>query len=130
MSDQIIKILDDLGDRFGIAIDWSSKTVIPYLKDLMARFINYEIGVSIINIIICLIILVTGVILICRLYKNKDFGVDEDGDNFNRCVCYCGLLAALICSIIGVIGYSKHILACTTIPEKVVYDYITDQVEE
>ena len=133
MSDQIIKILDDLGDRFGMAIDWSSKTVTPYLKDLMARFINYEIGVTIINIIICLMILITGVILICKLHKNKEFGVVDDGcgeDAFARFSCYVCLLVVLIGVTNGIVSYSKHIIACITIPEKVVCDYIIDQTQE
>lgn len=47
MSDEIIKILDDLGQRFGIAIDWSSQNVMPYLQDLVRRFTTYEIATSI-----------------------------------------------------------------------------------
>ena len=31
MSDEIIKLLDDLGQRFGIAIDWSSENMMPYI---------------------------------------------------------------------------------------------------
>ena len=37
MSEEIIKILDDLGRRFGILIDWSSKNILPYLQDLIPR---------------------------------------------------------------------------------------------
>lgn len=29
MSENIIKVLDELGKRFGIAIDWSSENVTP-----------------------------------------------------------------------------------------------------
>lgn len=47
MSDEIIKILDDLGQRFGIAIDWSSQNVMPYLQDLISRYIKYETMTSI-----------------------------------------------------------------------------------
>ena len=32
VSDQIIKVLDNLCDKFGLAIDWSSKNVQPYLR--------------------------------------------------------------------------------------------------
>lgn len=35
MSNEIIKVLDDLSERLGIAIDWSSQNVMPYLQDLM-----------------------------------------------------------------------------------------------
>ena len=52
MSDEIIKILDDLGQRFGIAIDWSAQNVMPYLKDLMSRFINYEMITSVVWMVV------------------------------------------------------------------------------
>ena len=52
MSDEIVKILDDLGQRFGIAIDWTSENVMPYLQDLMGRYINYEIITSIVRLIV------------------------------------------------------------------------------
>ena len=32
MSDEIIKVLDDLSDRVGITIDWTSQNVLPYLQ--------------------------------------------------------------------------------------------------
>ena len=31
MSDEIIKVIDELGKRFGIVIDWSSENVLPYI---------------------------------------------------------------------------------------------------
>ena len=75
----------------------------------------------------------TGVVLICKLHKNKDFGVVDDGcgeDAFTRCSCYLCLLGVLIGGTTGIVSYSKHIIACVTIPEKVVYDYIIDQTQE
>ena len=34
MSDEVVKILDALADKFGIAINWTSANVIPYLQQL------------------------------------------------------------------------------------------------
>ena len=34
MSDEVIKVIDALAERFGIVIDWSSENVIPYLQQL------------------------------------------------------------------------------------------------
>ena len=47
MTDEIIKLLDELAKRFGIAIDWTSENVIPYLEDLFNRFITYNIIISV-----------------------------------------------------------------------------------
>ena len=32
ISDGIIKVLDSLADKFGIAIDWTSSNILPYLQ--------------------------------------------------------------------------------------------------
>lgn len=34
MSEDIIKVLDNLAQKFGIAIDWTSQNAMPYLEDL------------------------------------------------------------------------------------------------
>lgn len=51
MTDEIIKLLDELAKRFGIAIDWTSENVMPYLEDLCSRFITYNIVVDVFWII-------------------------------------------------------------------------------
>lgn len=76
MSEEIIKVLDDLGNRFGIAIDWTSENVMPYLQDLFTRFINYKIGTTIMWIVICVIVLITSVIIIVKSTK----GLKEECD--------------------------------------------------
>lgn len=58
MSDEIIKVLDDLSERLGIAIDWSSQNVMPYLQDLMDRYINLEITGSVIWIVISVLAII------------------------------------------------------------------------
>ena len=45
-SSQFIEVLDALCEKFGIAIDWTSKNVMPYVTDLAARIITYEIWTS------------------------------------------------------------------------------------
>lgn len=34
MNEEIIKILDYIGSKFGVAIDWTDKNVTPYLQEL------------------------------------------------------------------------------------------------
>lgn len=48
MSDEVIKVIDALAERFGIVIDWSSENVIPYLQQLCDKYITYEIITSIV----------------------------------------------------------------------------------
>ena len=44
MSDEIIKVLDDLAQRFGVVIDWTAENVLPYLKEIFGKLITYQIA--------------------------------------------------------------------------------------
>jgi len=46
-SQEIITVLDYLCKKFGIVIDWTSDSIMPYLEDLSVRYIRYEIMSSI-----------------------------------------------------------------------------------
>lgn len=112
MSDEIIKLLDDLGRRFGIAIDWSSENVMPYLKDFMSRYIDYEVMTSIAWIVIGIILLIGGVIFAIICAKN--------GGDLSPFICICAAVCGAI--LIGVQVFD--IITCYTIPEKVIIEYI------
>ena len=112
MSDEIIKILDDLGQRFGIAIDWSSENVMPYLKDLMSRYIDYEVMTSIAWIVIGTILLIGGIVFTIVFIKNG---------------CDCAPLISIGVAICGAVMIGVQvfdIITCYTIPEKVIIEYI------
>ena len=46
MSEEVIKILDYLGEKIGVTIDWTSNNVIPYVNQLCEKFIKWEINTS------------------------------------------------------------------------------------
>ena len=69
MGDEVIKVLNHLCDKFGIAIDWTSANVMPYLQDLMSRIVKYGIYRNIGDIIFCLVLLLIVVFITRKLYK-------------------------------------------------------------
>lgn len=77
MADEIIKIVDDLASRLGIAIDWSSKNIIPYLKELFVKYTNYEMVTSIMWLVIFVLALVASVLFI-RWCFNTDEGYEDE----------------------------------------------------
>lgn len=44
MSQEIIKVLDNLCEKFGIAIDWTSQNVKPYLQELFCKVYKLRDG--------------------------------------------------------------------------------------
>ena len=71
MSDEIIKILDDLATRFCVAIDWTAENVIPYLKELFGRLVTYEIIKSSILIAVGCIMLIGCAVMIKVLVNDR-----------------------------------------------------------
>jgi hypothetical protein len=128
MNEEIIKGLDELGKRFGIAIDWSNQNIIPYLQGLLKRFICYQNVMACIWIAISIAITILGIVMFKLLNKwrksdnyNKDYLDDDEmlaivGYIFSICIITSGIV-----SIIGnVLGIAKNIC----MPEMVVYEYI------
>ena len=119
MSEEIIKILDDLGRRFGIAIDWSSQNVMPYLQDLMSRYIKYETMTSIMWMAIGVIGLLLGIIFIYKVFKSDDL------DSAGFVVIFIFVSIAYIVIIISQIS---DIITANTIPEKMIYEYLSNSI--
>lgn len=69
MSDEIIKVLDTICDKFGIAIDWTSMNIMPHVEQLCEHIIQYELWTSSIYTILSLIILIVGTIFCIRIFK-------------------------------------------------------------
>lgn len=124
MADEIIKIVDDLASRLGIAIDWSSKNMIPYLKELFVKYTNYEMATSIMWLIIFVLALVASVLFI-RWCFNTDEGY-EDGSVVQWIIYVAPLILFFVCviSIIGICCQTVDIIKCNTFPEKMIIDKI------
>lgn len=69
MSEEIIKVFDYIGEKLGIAIDYTQENIQPYLEDLWHRFITYEIVVHSIWTLISLVGIIICSYLIVRYFK-------------------------------------------------------------
>lgn len=115
VSSQIIEVLNDLCTKFGIAIDWSAENVLPYVQELMGKFISWEIATSWIWIIVAVVMFVGGILL----FVTDMLWGWADG---NMAIVGFGLVvfAAGMCVV-----QALDIATCTHFPEKQVFDYIS-----
>ena len=128
MSEEIIKVLDELGKRFGIVIDWSNQNIIPYLQELLKRFICYQNITACVWIIISIAMTISGAVMIKFLNKwRKSDNYDKDycGDDIILAllgyIFSISIIALGIGLIIGkILGIAKNIC----MPEMVLYEYI------
>lgn len=65
VSNQIIEVLNEICNKFGLAIDWTSKNVQPYLQELMAKCVAYKFATSIMWLIFGILVCTIG----CALAK-------------------------------------------------------------
>lgn len=115
ISSQIIEVLNYLGEKFGIAIDWSSQNIMPYIYELCGKFISWEIATSWMWIVLGGIFLIAGIFFI----------VYEIVSDWNSEAVLC--IFGIVLTIIGFCIISTQvydIITATYFPEKTIFDYI------
>ena len=125
MANEIIKVLDELCEKFGIAIDWTSENVIPYMQQLCEKYINYEIWTSVGWIVLLTSLFIVSLILAIKLTKkaNKD---EWYYDNIAYAAIF-SIVCAVIFGITTIIVTSVQmhdIITCLTFPEKIIVEYV------
>ena len=117
VSSEIIEVLDYLGEKFGIAIDWTSNNVLPYLQTLADKFIKWEISTSIVWIIIAAFVMVAMIVLM-NLKGVREINEETDGMLWVHAGIFILGFFVIICVQIF------DIIECKKKKKKVLYDFI------
>ncbi len=128
MSEEIIKVLDALAEKFGLVIDWTSSNVIPYIEQLCGKYVNYEIATSIVWLLFGIGCMIFGKVLFKKMkyYYGKSNEVDKE--NEEELYSWGCVLAAVGCGISIIVGLIVimcqlfDIVTCFTFPEKIIID--------
>lgn len=124
VSDQIIAVLNDLCEKFGIAINWTSENVIPYLTELCGRYITYEIAISVAWIVVD-IATITCLYNIVK-YTHKKLKGNWEYNEFGKFFLF---VPSVIISVICVFDFWCQIfdiVTCITFPEKMIFEYVSE----
>lgn len=129
MSEQIIQVLDALCDKFGIAIDWSSQNVMPYLQLMMQKYIRWEIFSSSMYV-------VTGILLLFSCYlwiKLAKYGKEQYKINGTCSMWDMGVdfacIGMVVCTVVGATMILSNIFTitrCLVFPELQTIQYIKE----
>ena len=117
ISSEIIEVLDYLGEKFGIAIDWTSNNVLPYLQTLADKFIKWEISTSIVWIIIAVFVIAM-IIVLMNLKGVREINEETDG------MLWIPIIALILASFMIICVQIFDIVECNLFPEKALYDFI------
>ena len=82
MSQEIINVLNYLGEQLGIVIDWSSENVWPQIMDILGRYRLMEIVYSCLWIIIQSAFIVYALVVFVKCFKASNKIRTTKQDNF------------------------------------------------
>ena len=132
MANEIIKVLDELCNKFGIVVDWTDQNVFPYIQELSTKCVNWKMGISIVHLVYGLIFLGIGIFGI--------WGIKYCYNKYKTAACYdddclwsgIGFLIFFF-MVTGFVGFFilvpsniENIITCKTFPEKVLIDMIIE----
>ena len=127
MNKEILEALNQLTDKFGIAVDWSSQNALPYLRDLMGRLVRYEIIISVVWLIVGALFILSAIWWLKFIkYARKKY---EDIGGFNdwdvaAIVATVAMFIVVLLGIIIVLCQIDDIIQCVVLPEGVILKYI------
>ena len=139
-SDQIIEVLDYLGEKLGVSIDWTSENILPYIQTLCGKYINWEIATSIVWLIVGIVFIILSVICFKYFikYAKQYEQYKEDRDKYEKYYDsndYAGsFLIVFFCLLVIGICVSGcqifDIIKCIYLPELQIYEYINTLISE
>ena len=131
-SEQIIQVIDALCEKFGIAVDWTSQNVIPYVETLCKKLITYEIVTSIAWITFMMLLSIGSIITAKKLYPIITKKIKEE--TYNDWDVALGFIIGgtifvniVTTSVIGV--QIADIIKCLTFPEMYVFQYVNTLIQ-
>ena len=138
VSEQVIKVLDAVCDKFGIAIDWTSNNVIPYIQELGNKIITYDICVSIMWLVIGSAIPLTIAILIKKFLNKKKLEAKERMNDYyytdgsldeGAWCCYAMIIVLIISEMILTTSNIESIIQDIVFPEKTIMEFIKPYIK-
>ena len=138
ISEQVIKVLDAVCDKFGIAVDWTSNNVIPYIEQLGNKIITYDICNSIMWLVIGSVIPLTVAILIKKFLNKKKLEAKERMNDYyytdgsldeGAWCCYAMIIVLIIIAIILTTSNIESIIQDMVFPEKTLIEFIKPYIK-
>ena len=137
ISEQVIKVLDAVCDKFGIAIDWTNNNVMPYIEQLGNKIVTYDVCMSIMWLVVGCIPL-TIAFLIKKFLNKKKLEAEDKPNNYyftdgtldegaEDCYFIIGIL--LVVAIVIGIDNIQSIIQDIVFPEKAIIEFITPYIK-
>lgn len=116
MSNEIIKVIDALCDKLGVAVDWSAENVLPQVQYLIERYANYLMVCHVFGVLLGVILLIIFSLCAWILFNKSK----NNNDPFEIVSGWIAAFSATISLIFGIgcsIDNTLGLIKILTIPE-------------
>ena len=127
-SKEIIEVFDYIGEKLGIAIDWTSANAVPYIQELCGKYINWEIATSAAWIVFGLVLLILCIPL-WKKFKAAYARYEKDRYDDAYMGWFCVFCFCIVVGMCIVIPQIFDIIKCICFPELKIYQYIMELIE-
>ena len=103
MDNKVIEILDYLGQKLGIAIDWTAENVWPQVMDFLSRYQMYAIVCDGIWLLISLAVIFACVRLFKKIIKQRKAmdGIFWEEDELVVVALVLGIIALIVFAVVA-----------------------------
>lgn len=128
MDKDLCNVIDKIAEKIGVAIDWSSENVMPYIQDIIQRYRTMNIVNNIIVMTVCAIIITICVIVAVKITKGIINGLqntessiwfDADYDDLSKLsiVTSVIIIISLLVSVITLRVATEELMGWLYVPE-------------
>lgn len=132
VSEQIIQVIDALCEKFGIAVNWTSENVVPYLEILCEKLVAYEICTSVVWMVIMTLVSIGSIVATKKLYPTFKNGCEKDAKSYcdigwevGSAVAIIALVIINFATICVLVTQIMDIIQCIVFPEMYIFEYIS-----
>ena len=136
VSEQIIQVIDALCEKFGIAVDWTSQNIIPYIESLGRKLITYEIATSAALIVLMTLLSIASIVAAKKFTPMFKRGLAANARSYydvgwevGTIFAITGLVALNLATIIVVCVQIGDIIKCVTFPEMYIFEYVSNLIQ-
>lgn len=131
-SKEFKEIIDIVAEKLGIAVDWTQENIMPWITDILHRFVTFNIIVSVLTTAVAFAFLVLGIIIIVKFIKDyvsrKKSFLWEDDFSFPTLLGFIMIIAAAMSMLISGLIFPdelQELLKWIVIPEFKVVEELT-----
>lgn len=128
MDKELCNVIDKIAEKIGIAIDWSSENVMPYIQDVMQRYRTMSIVENIISMTVCAIIITICIIIAVKMIKGIINGSQNEVSSiwFNADYDLVSTFSIVTGSIIAILLLISVIVLCFATGELIRWIYVPE----